>query len=165
MQEFMRKNRCVKIAAVCLFAMMLSACAGLWPSRIGRIVLDGDAALIFTKGQCSTDFQYYYSGSDLYPSALIGLRKDIRLEDDTLWKKIDMNPERCRDMVSHIDTRALGLGQYPRGFSIRDDQGRRIGIWYSIMTALTPVSMKDDHTAVIHTPAVDTYLRYERDPG
>ena len=34
-----------------------------------------------------------------------------------------------------------------------------------ILTATTPVWMKDDHTAVIPTPPVDTYLRYEKDTG
>jgi hypothetical protein len=97
--------------------------------------------------------------------ALTGLRKDIGLEDDTLWKKVDMTPERCLDMVSHIQTRAPGLGLFPYGFIIQDDQGRRIGVWYSILTATTPVWMLNDHTAVIHTPPVDTYLRYEKDPA
>jgi hypothetical protein len=96
--------------------------------------------------------------------ALTGLRKDIGLEDDTLWKKVDMTPERCLDMVSHIQTRAPGLSLFPYGFIIQDDQGRRIGVWYSILTATTPVWMLNDHTAVIHTPPVDTYLRYEKDP-
>lgn len=84
---------CKAIAVMCLFAMTLSSCAGLWPSRIGGIVPDREASQIFTKGQCTADFQYHYSGSDLYPSALIGVRKDIRLEEDTLWKKIDMTPD------------------------------------------------------------------------
>jgi hypothetical protein len=164
MHEFMRKERLAETIAICFFAMLLSSCAGLWPDRIGGIVLDREAALIFEKKQCGGDYQFYYSGSDLYPSALMGVRKDIRLEDDTPWKKVDMTPERCVDMVSHIQTRALGLGLFPYGFVIQDDQGRRIGVWYSILTATTPVWMVDHHTAVIHTPAVDTYLRYEKDP-
>jgi hypothetical protein len=164
MREFMRKERLAETIAICFFAMILSSCAGLWPERIGRIVPDREAALIFEKKQCGDGYQYYYSGSDLYPSALMGLRKDIRLEDDTLWKRIDMTPERCLDMVSHIQTRTLGLGLFPYGFIIQDDRGMRIGVWYSILTATTPVWMLDDRTAVIHTPPVDTYLRYEKDP-
>jgi hypothetical protein len=164
MHVFIKKECCVGIVALCFFTVMLSSCAGLWPDRIGRIVPDREAALIFEQKQCGADYDYYYSGSELYPSALIGIRKDIRLEDDTLWKKVAMTPERCRDMVSHIQTRALGLGLFPYGFVIRDDQGKGIGVWYSIMTATEPVWMKDDHTAVIRTPPVDTYFRYEKDP-
>jgi hypothetical protein len=164
MRTCMRKRRYLATAAICFIAMTISSCAGLWPDRIGRIVLDPEAALIFEKKQCGGDYQYYYSGSDLYPSALMGIRKDLKLEDDTLWKKVAMTPERCQDMVSHIQTRTLSLGLSPYGFVIQDDQGRRIGIWYSILTATTPVSMKDDQTAVIHTPAVDTYIRHENGP-
>jgi hypothetical protein len=164
MRALMRKIRNVQTVLICFLVMMLSSCAGLWPNRVGRIVPDPEAALTFEKKQCGAEYQYYYSGSELYPSALMGIRKDIRLEDDTLWKKVDMTPERCLDMVSHIQTRALGLSLFPYGFVIQDDQGKRIGIWYSILTATTPVWMKDNHTAVIHTPPVDTYLRYEKDP-
>lgn len=163
MRALMRKERLVEIIAIYCFAMILGSCAGLWPERIGGIVPDRGAMLIFERKQCSADYQYYYSGSDLYPSALMGIRKDLKLEDDTLWKKVDMTPERCLDMVSHIQTRALGLVLFPYGFVIQDDQGKRIGIWYSILTATTPVWMKDNHTAVISTPPVDTYLRYEDD--
>ena len=164
MHEVIKKKCLGSIIALCFFTVMLSSCAGLWPERIGRIVLDREAALIFEKKQCGAEYQHYYSGSELYPSALMGIWKDIRLEDDTLWKKVDMTPERCLDMVSHIQTRALGLSLFPYGFVIQDDQGKRIGIWYSILTATEPVWMKDDHTAVIQTPPVDTYLRYEKDP-
>ncbi|MBA4397395.1 MAG: hypothetical protein C0394_08435 [Syntrophus sp. (in: bacteria)] len=163
MLEFTRKRRNLGTIALCFLAVILSSCAGLWPDRIGGIVPDREAALIFEKKQCGGGYQYFYSGSDLYPSALMGIRKGISLESGTLWKKIDMTPERCLDMVSHIETRALGLGLLPYGFVIQDDRGSRIGVWYSILTATTPVWMKDDHTAVIHTPPVDTYMRYEKD--
>jgi len=164
MQARTRHRRHPATALICLIAMALCSCVGLWPDRIGRIVPDREAALIFEKKQCSADYHYYYSGSDLYPHALMGIRKDLHLEKDTQWKKIDMSPERCRDVVSHIETRALGLGLFPYGFFIQDDHAKRIGIWYSILTATTPVWMKDDHTVVIHTPPVDTYIRYEKDP-
>ena len=163
MQAWMRTRRIAAIPLICLMAIALSSCAGLWPSRGGRIVPDREATLLFEKKQCTADYQYYYSGAELYPHALIGIRKDVRLEDDTLWKKIAMTPERCKDMVEHMQTRALGLGMFPHGFVIQDEQGRRIGVWYSILTATTPVSMIDDRTAVIHTPPVDTYMRYERE--
>lgn len=151
------------LAVFSLFILNLSACAGLWPNRIGSIALDEQAALIFEKKHCEGDYKYYYSGSDLHPSALLGIRKDLNLEENTLWKKIDMTPDRCRDMVSGIQTRALNLGFVSRGFVIKDDRGGTVGVWYSIMTATTPVIIKDDRTLAIHTPAVDTYLRYEND--
>lgn len=160
----MRKERLAEAVIICFLALILVSCTGLWPDRIGGIVPDREAALIFEKKQCGGDYQFYYSGSDSYPSALMGVRKDIRLEDNSLWKQVAMTPERCLEMVSHIQTRALGLGQFPYGFIIQDDRGRRIGVWYSILTATTPVWMIDDQTAAIHTPAVDTYLRYEKDP-
>lgn len=158
------RRRFSVISLACLMVMILWSCAGFWPERSGRIVPDGDAARIFEKNQCGADYSYYYSGSALYPHAMMGIRQDIKLEDDTLWKKVHMTPERCKEMVAQMQTRALGLGLFPYGFVIQDDRGRPIGIWYAIMTTTTFVSMRDDHTAVIHTPPVDTYTRYEKDP-
>jgi len=70
MRAFRRNKQVVRAILICFFVVVLSACAGLWPERIGRIVPDREAALIFEKKQCGDDYQYYYSGSDLYPSAL-----------------------------------------------------------------------------------------------
>jgi hypothetical protein len=66
MRALMRKERLVEIFAIYCFAMILGSCAGLWPERIGGIVPDRGAMLIFERKQCSADYQYYYSGSVLF---------------------------------------------------------------------------------------------------
>jgi hypothetical protein len=38
-----------------------------------------------------------------------------------------------------------------------DDKGRRIGVWYSILTAPTFVRMQEEGTVRIDTPELETY--------
>jgi hypothetical protein len=46
-----------------------------------------------------------------------------------------------------------------------DDNGNKIGIWYSILSAKATLQMKDERTVIIYTPDIDTYLKYEDDSG
>jgi len=44
-----------------------------------------------------------------------------------------------------------------------DDKGKKIGIWYSILSVKTWLKMEDERTGIIYTPDIDTYLKYEND--
>jgi len=43
------------------------------------------------------------------------------------------------------------------GFALSDNNGRPIGVWYSILEARTFLRMKDDGTVRIDTPDLYTY--------
>ena len=92
----------------------------------------------------------------------MGLDKAYKLEPD-LWKPVDMTPQKLRELV--IDTenylRSMDIRLVLQGYTISDDQGKQIGIWYSILAATKSVMMKDDRTVIIITPDIDTYLRYD----
>jgi hypothetical protein len=135
-------------------------CAGLFAGRYGTIAPDTNAAKAFESFQISTDLNYYISGSDEYPNALMGLNKKYTL-DSAFWKKIDPSPLRFRELVLQMQVRARQIGQLQYGFAIFDDKGNQIGIWYSILLARTPVLMKDDQHVEIYTPDIDTYIKHE----
>ena len=151
-------------------AAFLAALAVLWgcaayAGKAGRIQPDLDAARLFEVDSCRADYAWYASGSHTYPNAIVGIRKDLALVDDTLWRRLDMNPKTCRELVTGVQSRAREIGQSPYGFSILNDRGERIGIWYSTMSARTWAVMKDDRTLILYTPDIDTYDRYEKDRG
>ena len=135
-------------------------CAGLFAGRYGTIAPDNRAAKAFESFQISTDLNYYISGSDEYPNALMGLNKKYTL-DSAFWKKIDPSPQRFRELVLQMQVRARQIGQFQYGFAIFDEKGNQIGIWYSILLARTPVLMKDDQHVEIYTPDIDTYIKHE----
>jgi hypothetical protein len=149
---------------VLLFSM---GCAGALTKNNGRITPNVDADKAFESYSINPGYNYYFSGSDVYPNALIGLSKTYTLEPD-LWKKIEPTPQEFRDIIKRMQTRAMNHGMNQHGFAILDDKGKQIGIWYSILSARTFVRMNDDRTVVIYTPDQDTYEKRDgeaRDSG
>ncbi len=112
----------------------------------------------FETYQISSEYDYYISGSDVYPNAIIGLDKAYTLETD-LWKKVEMTPKKLRELVTDMKDKAttVNYGMPLYGFVMLDDKGKQIGVWYSILGAKTFLRMKDNRTVIIYTPDIDTY--------
>ncbi|NPU83901.1 MAG: hypothetical protein HPY65_05385 [Syntrophaceae bacterium] len=157
-------KRIGSLAAVAMVLALLCGCAA-FAGKAGQIKADVEAARMFEADSCRADYAWYASGSHTYPNAIIGIRKDLKLVDDTLWRRLEMNPKTCRELVTGVQDRAREVGQMPYGFSILNDRGERIGIWYSILPARTGARMLDDKTVLLYTPDIDTYDRYEKDRG
>jgi hypothetical protein len=148
-----------------IYALMLVVflgCAGKYFKNYGGIVPNQDATTAFERYQVDPNLNYYYSGSDVYPNAVMGLNKAYTLDSD-LWKRVEMTPQLLREFISNMQRRALNLGQMQHGFAILDDKGKQIGIWYSILSVRTVVQMKDNKTVAIHTPDIDTYEKFDED--
>ncbi|MDD5724204.1 MAG: hypothetical protein PHY29_10780 [Syntrophales bacterium] len=144
---------------VCVFALLASTgCAGPHVRNYGRIIPDGDVTGAFEEYQSDPDLNYYISGSDVYPNAIMGLNKAYTL-DSTLWKKVEMTPQTLRELVTNMQMKV----PIQHGFALFDNRGNRIGVWYSILSATTSLWTKDN-TVVILTPALDTYDKSERWP-
>ena len=156
----MRKLSVFHVLMFMALAFSCLGCAGLLSGKYGAIVPDGNARTAFESFQLSAGLNYYVSGAEEYPNAMLGLNREYTL-DSTLWKRIDPTPARFRDLVLQMQTRALQVGHRQYGCAVVDDQGRQIGIWYSILPARTPVVMKEDRHVEIYTPDIDTYIRYE----
>ncbi len=107
--------------------------------------------------------QYYISGSDLHPNAVIGLRRDVAVDPRTLWKKIDMTPGKMEELLWYMKARIsqLGISLYLYGFELLTPDGKSIGVWYSIPTARTMLRVNEDKTVWIETPDLETYEKLE----
>ena len=132
-------------------------CGGLHDGDYGRIVPDGGVQQTFESYQPDPDFNYYISGSDAQPNAILGINKDYILES-TLWKRIEMTPRVLRDLVTHMKIGAPII----HGFVLLNHAGDRIGVWYSILSATTWFRMTGNHTIVVATPELHTYEKRER---
>lgn len=125
----------------------------------GKIVPDNEVKNIFETYQVGSDFNYYISGSDVYPHAILGLNKAYIL-DSTLWKKIELTEAMLQVLVTDMKSKALDSGISQFGFAVLDNRGKQIGVWYSILSATAPVHMKEDNKVIIYTPDPDTYEKY-----
>jgi len=144
-----------------LLCLAAAACAGPFFRNYGRIVPSEEITAAFESHRVDPGLRYYISGSDLYPNALMGLSRDCRLDPETLWKEVAMTPEVLREIVGNIKTKAFEYTQFPHGFELRDEGGRAIGAWYSILSARTFLQVKEDGTVRIDTPDLETYEKLE----
>jgi hypothetical protein len=147
-----------------MLLLLSSGCASMPLKNYGSIVADGSVMAAFDKFQVNPNYNYFYTGSEVYPNAVMGLDKFYTLESD-LWKNVDMTPAKLREIVMSMKDKAatVNLTTSLHGFAILDDKGKQIGVWYSILKAITnsSVRMKDSKTVLIDTPDIDTWLQFE----
>ena len=154
--------RIVKIflfAAIVCAIMSSAGCTALF-KNYGTIALNDEVKNAFENYRIDPDLNYYFSGSESYPTALIGLNKSYTL-DSEFWRKIEVTPAVLRNLVSSMQKKAESLSRFQYGFAILDDKGRQIGIWYSILDVRTFVKMEDEKTVIINTPPQNTYEQFE----
>lgn len=148
-----------------LLVLVGLSCSGSHFSNYGQILPGGEVIRDLEGGRFHPELRYYTSGSDLYPNALIGLHRDHRLNPESLWKEVDMTPEMLRKTVGHMKSKASEFGQGQYEFELLDTGGRRIGFWYSILTARTFLRFEADGTVMIVAPELETYERLEAREG
>jgi hypothetical protein len=83
----MQKKRKQILCALCILILLsFAGCATMGLKNYGSIVPDGSVMEAFDKFHVNPNYNYYYSGSEVYPSAVIGLDNAYALDSD-LWKK------------------------------------------------------------------------------
>lgn len=128
--------------------LFLGSCAR---GRYGDIIPDEKVDKAFSSYVMNPAYDYYYSGPEVYPNVIIGVRKDLVLEPD-LWKQLRNDWKLFRDMVQGMQSKAREHGESVFGFVIRDDQGEPVGVWYSILRARKFCEMKGVKTIVVYPP-------------
>lgn len=109
-------------------AVAMTSCATAGP----HFQRSGNVSQIFESYQVLPEYDYYYSGNEYKPNALVAIRKDFRLETGK-WIPVEMDKERLQAWMSRM-TAQVGA-EYniePNGAYIRDTDGTPIGMWYSV---------------------------------
>jgi hypothetical protein len=159
-----RKMKSVKNVGLCVLLLLclgVLSCSGSLFRNYGQILPGGEVTRDLESGVFHPELRYYTSGSDLYPNALIGLHRDYRLNPETLWKEVAMTPDKLRKIVGFMKTKASEYGQFQYEFELLDTGGKKIGFWYSILTARTYLRFEEDGTVMIQTPELETYEKLE----
>jgi hypothetical protein len=147
------QKKWITIIAVILSLIILTAATGKSETTIGwgKIKTDEAVKKSFEKYEVKSSVNYYISGPDNYPTAILGLDKSYTL-DTNLWKKVELTPELLRSLVSNMQKSAGDYDQSQFGFLVLDNNGKQIGVWYSLITANTFVKIKEDKKVVIWQP-------------
>ena len=144
---------------IILLAVALALIIAVWRfsnGRYGKLHPNGEVARAYESFQVNPMLNYYLSGPDLYPNALMGMDKDLILMSN-LWKKKDLSPERMKELVQGMQTKALENLVMLQGFYILDHKDRRIGNWLSIPGLHVMIRIKGENSVEISTPPGDIY--------
>jgi hypothetical protein len=99
---------------------------------------------------------YYFSGPDLAPNAIMGIDKSLNVGPD-LWKKLDPATQGIRRIVEGMNARALEHGATLHGFDILDGKGARIGDWFSIPGLHIVIRTGGGNRVLVSTPPLEIY--------
>ena len=147
-----------KILALWLMILLwlLTGCSAI-TGRYGSILPDDAAQKSFESYRMDPTMNYYYSGSDASPNAIIGLKKTYELDND-LWKPVAADNKAFKSLVRGIQHIADFYQMPLHGFVMKDDQGRPVGIWYSVLTVKTRLlEMGKGNKVVVYTPEIGVY--------
>ncbi|MDD5169069.1 MAG: hypothetical protein PHN75_09640 [Syntrophales bacterium] len=149
-------NSVLRLAGLVVLALMMIGCASFRASY-GTIDIDEAIQARFEAYQHDPDMNYYWSGSEAHPTAIMGLKKAYALDND-LWKPMDPDPKAFTNFVKSMQEIARQYALQQRGFIIKDPQGKAIGVWYSLIQ-IKPmtVRMGEDNKVNIYTPELFVY--------
>ena len=155
---FWKQRRRLVLMMILFMAFIMTGFLG---GRYGNIFPDDKATKDFEAFKIDPGMNYYYSGPDLYPNALIGVKKQYVLDSD-LWKPIKPTPESFRDLILHMQDKAQEYREFQHGFIMYDDKGQQVGVWYSILKARTFTQMREENKVRVYTPDL---MIYQTGPG
>lgn len=109
------------------------------------------------------DYDYYYSGPEAQPLAIIGIRSSYRFEQG-FWKPVALSEGQLREWVWMIDTATRSTRIHYYGAKILGPDGAEIGIWYSFLDWVV-AEVTPDGLVVLYTPDNTSLDRVRRFGG
>ena len=153
------KSRLPSLVLLLMILASFSGCASL--QAFGRFVPDVAVTAAFNKAQINSDYNYYLSGSELYPRSILGLHKSYELRHAELWKKVKLESDVLKHLTANMLQRSIRCRPVPVGFAVIDNRGQKIGEWYSTMVTEISIEMLDNRQVIIFQPNDRNYDCYE----
>lgn len=138
----------------------LSSCAGLYSGKAATVSPDDSVTKSFQKLQINPAFNYYTTGSDAFPRTILGLNKSYILNSD-LWEKIEPTQAIFYTLVNNMRDRAYPRGLNILGCSITDENGKQIGVWYSVVISELSIRITENREVIIYPPNDKLYESYD----
>jgi hypothetical protein len=132
---------CISLA---LGATFLDGCG---PSSYGSLQYSPEANQMFENNQLIPNYTYYYSGFQRVPYGIIGIDNNYTLRS-SIWKPFELDPEVLKQLSYRMD-QVYTLN--PRASWILDQEGNRVGIWYSSQSA-TKIRIEENRQIVVLAP-------------
>jgi hypothetical protein len=120
--------------AIILFFMALTALGGCSMANYGKLKSNPDITRAFEAYQIMPDHKYYYRGTQSRPFVIVGINENYEL-NSKLWVAIDPQSKDFRTLIDRISLQGSGSSTQPWGFTILDNSGNAVGVWYSAIRA------------------------------
>lgn len=146
----------ILITVLAVAAILVIAYRRFAGGPYGRLRPSREATVAYESFRVDSGRNYYSSGPDLYPNAIMGMDKSWAIESD-LWKKQDLTAEGMKRLVENMTARATEQGAMLHGFDILDEKGVKIGDWFSIPGLNIMIRTESEGRVVVSTPPLDIY--------
>ena len=113
--------------------------------RYGKLKRDREANRTFQTYKVLPGHKYYTSGLANIPYAIIGIDEKYTLRKG-MWHEVKLTTPMLRNWVSKMDNL---YGYPPYGSIILDDEGKRLGIWYSSKQWTTVIIEENNEIAIL----------------
>ncbi len=134
-----------------ILVLILPVLSGCGSPTYGRLQSSHEVTQVFDNNQIFSDHLYYYSGFERIPYAIIGINNKYKLRSSR-WKPIELDPTVLNQLtyrMQHV------YSLEPRGAWILDQEGKRVGIWYSSRYQTTVIMEKDNQVVVVTPESPD----------
>jgi hypothetical protein len=144
---FTRNSQSWKALSV-VIVFLLAGCLvpGLSTASIGDLQISKAVAQNFEAHRFDSDYRYYALMDGDIPYALMGLQKDYRIHD-IAWKKIDPSSAQLSHITDLVEFFPV-QGSVAYGAYILDSQSKKIGTYYSSLTAGVTVNNKNKTVSI-----------------
>ncbi|MDD5167332.1 MAG: hypothetical protein PHN75_00815 [Syntrophales bacterium] len=119
----------------------------------GELRLNPEVADTFDHFLINDHFNYYVSGPDACPNAIMGIDKTWVLASD-LWRRTELTPATMKELVGQMRDKHLPL----HGFDIIDHRKTKIGAWYSVLDIHITIKIAGENRIVVSTPALNVNI-------
>ena len=118
------------------------------------IRLSGRINDMFESRQVMDEYNYFYSGRDAVPDAILGVNQKYTLRS-SLWKPVKLTSGQLGQWIDMMtDHRGFSIRTY--GAEVLGPDNELIGIWYSPWS-WTTVRLVGDNEVIIHTPSGEPF--------
>ena len=133
---------------------LLIGCSGTF----GKYKRSDEVTKTYETYQVLPDYNYYYSGSNINPEAVLGIQKSYTLTSADLWIAVTLD---AKQLKYWVETMQKNIARPPDGYYILDNKGKPVGIYYTRWDT-GPVEMQGENQVEVYLPDKDTF---NRNPG
>ena len=136
----------IRASAAAFFAVvaLMIVVAGC-NKNYGRFTIDTQVSQAFRTGAMQPEFNYYYTGRDTMPYAIIGIDHGYTVPS-RYWIPFEPEPAQLKKMSQNI---YRYYHFQPYGSTILDSEGKVVGVWYSNIFQRSVTVDQENHTVQV----------------